>query len=63
MHRQLDALHGIARLPAQAGALRGGYLADIGGAVEKEDVSPAGFGQRVGHAETDGAAADDDEFG
>ena len=49
-------------LPAKAGALRGGHLADSLGAFEQQDVRLARAGQRVGHTQSDGAAADDDDF-
>ena len=63
MHRQPGPLRGIAHLATQPGALRGSHLAHIIGTLNQENIDLTSLGQRIGHAATDGTAADDDDFG
>ena len=62
MHRQLDALGRIARLPAQTSPLRRGGLTNIVRPFQQEDVSLSGLGESVSDTATDGAAADNNNL-
>ena len=62
MHRQPDALKRVARLSAEAGALRSGGLAEVFSPFEQEDVGFPRLGECVGHAAADGTAADNRNF-